>query len=344
MAIKKFLTSVADVRGYDSNDNLLFTGKTLLNSSISSTLSNTDVRAGRGNQLLYSYWHTQALEITISDAQWNLEYLSTALGTSVTTGANVWVEESITLDASKGGSVTGTPLTVAGTTVYGWVTHEDGDTERVEFSTKAFTTADGAEGDVVCVRYYANNASARQLVVPANAIPAIVRLSMEAQLASSDVSTNIVGAVQIEIPRAQMTGGFEISLAADGVSSTPLNCRALSYTETSGGCASAPQYAKITEIITGADWRSELVGISIAGGDFALATTTGTRQLVVWAVPRTGAPYQVSPSLLTWATSAAGTATVVGGLVTGVAAGTAQIKASVTGYLQYDATVVVTVP
>ena len=48
--MKKFLVSTADVYGYDSNDNLLFVGKTLLDSSIETTLSNTDVRAGKGNQ------------------------------------------------------------------------------------------------------------------------------------------------------------------------------------------------------------------------------------------------------------------------------------------------------
>ena len=54
--MKKFLVSTADVYGYDSNDNLLFVGKTLLDSSIETTLSNTDVRAGKGNQLQYIYY------------------------------------------------------------------------------------------------------------------------------------------------------------------------------------------------------------------------------------------------------------------------------------------------
>ena len=49
--MKKFLVSTADVYGYDSNQNLVIFGKTLLDSSIETTLGNTDVRAGRGNQL-----------------------------------------------------------------------------------------------------------------------------------------------------------------------------------------------------------------------------------------------------------------------------------------------------
>ena len=54
---KEFLVSVADVYGYDANDVLLFVGKTSLDTSIETTLSNTDVRAGKGNQLQYIYTH-----------------------------------------------------------------------------------------------------------------------------------------------------------------------------------------------------------------------------------------------------------------------------------------------
>ena len=49
MAInKKFLTSVADVYAYDTSDNILFTGKTLLDSSIEVSLGSAPVRGGRG--------------------------------------------------------------------------------------------------------------------------------------------------------------------------------------------------------------------------------------------------------------------------------------------------------
>ena len=82
--MKKFLVSTADVYGYNSNDNLLFVGKTLLDSSIETTLSNTDVRAGQGNQLQYIYYHTAEMNITINDAQFSLEFLALNVGSSVT--------------------------------------------------------------------------------------------------------------------------------------------------------------------------------------------------------------------------------------------------------------------
>ena len=65
--IKKFMTSVADVFAYDENDNLVFTSKTLLDSSIEVTLGNTEVRGGRGNQLLYMYYHSNKMNITLNE-------------------------------------------------------------------------------------------------------------------------------------------------------------------------------------------------------------------------------------------------------------------------------------
>ena len=77
--MKKFLTSVADVYAYDESDVLLFSAKTLLDSSIETTLGNTDVRAGRGNQLQYVFYNTAEMNIAISDAQWNLDLVASTV-------------------------------------------------------------------------------------------------------------------------------------------------------------------------------------------------------------------------------------------------------------------------
>lgn len=107
---KRFLTSVANCYGYDdATDTLLFTGKTLLDSSIETTLGNTDVRGGYGNQLEYVYYHTSAMNITISDSQWNLDFLSKAVGADVIHTGSIFYEENVTLAANVG-IVTYTPL------------------------------------------------------------------------------------------------------------------------------------------------------------------------------------------------------------------------------------------
>lgn len=328
---KKFLTSVADAYGYnDSTGALLFVGKTLLDSSIETSLGNSDVRGGRGNQLQYVYYHTAEMNITISDAQWNLDFLAVGVGASVATGNNVYAEETITLVASAG-TVAGTPLAVTGSTLYGWVTHLDGSVEKVTFTGSAFTCASGGATDTVCVRYYASNAASRSVTIAANIIPSQVRLVLEAQLNSSDEVANKIGVVQIHVPKATLTGAFSISMTPDGVSTTPLAARALASPDLStAACTSVPVLAKIIEIIDSANWYDDVVGLSIAGGDFALTHPTSS-VLSVWAVPSTGAAFKPPVADLDFTSGTVGTATIGlhTGIVTTVAAGTTLLTVAI---------------
>ncbi len=342
--MKKFLVSTADVYGYDSEQNLVIVGKTLLDSSIETTLSNQDVRAGRGNQLQYIYYHTAEMNVKISDAQWNLDFLAKQVGQNVETGANIYTEETVTLTAGGNGSVVGTPIAVSGSTVYGWATLADGSVQRVTFTTKAFTISGGAEGDIVCVRYYAVDSAARSLTIPSNFVPSILNFVLVAQLASSDSSTNIIGEVQIEIPKGSLTGAFSISLTPDGVASTPLSVRALASNEAFVGCSTEAIYAKINEVLYNTNWYDNVIALSIEGGDFSLAALA-TKSLVVRAIPVSGAAFIPPVADLTFSSATVGTATISSaGLVTGVASGTSLLKATITAKTSIDANVVVTVP
>ena len=59
------------------------------------------------------------------------------------------------------------------------------------------------------------------MTIDANMIPRVLKLVMETQLNSSDVTTNRIGMVQIIAPRVGLSGAFTISMKADGVSTTP---------------------------------------------------------------------------------------------------------------------------
>jgi len=339
--MKKFLVSTADVYGYDASQNLVVFGKTLLDSSIETTLGNTDVRAGRGNQLQYVYYHTPEMNINISDAQWNLDFIAKNVGKDVDTGSNIYTEETVTLGSGGAGTILGTPLAVSGSVVYGWVTQESGVTTRVTFTGSNFTLSGGVSGEVVCVRYYALDSAARSVTIPANFVPSILRLVLVAQLASSEGSTNIIGEVQIEVARATMTGAFTISLTPDGVASTPLMARALAANDIWSGCSSEPTYAKINEIIYSANWYDNVIALAIEGGDFTLAS--GTKQLVVRAVPQSGASFIPPTADLTFSSSVTADATVnSSGLVTYVSTGASLITASITAKPTIDASVTAT--
>ena len=342
--MKKFLVSTADVYGYDSNDNLLFVGKTLLDSSIETTLSNTDVRAGKGNQLQYIYYHTAEMNITINEAQFSLEFLALNTGSSIETGANIWTEESVTVTNGAGVVTQGTPLAIQTQTIYGWVTKEDGTVERVAFSGANFTLADSSYNGTVCVRYYTNDAAARKVTVYADMLPSTIRLVMVGTLASSDSTTNQIGTVQIEVPRASMTGAFTLSMTPDAVAQTPLSVRALASTETAGGCSgNRPIYATITEKINGAKWYDNVIALAIKGGDFNLKSGD-SKTLQVYAIKNDGSAAFLAPvGGITFVSSETSKATVEGGIVSGVAAGSSTIKATITEVPEIDANVVVTV-
>ena len=120
MAIRKFLTSVADILAYDADDNIIFTSKTLLDSSIEVTLGSTPVRGGRGNQLQYTYYHTGELNLTLTGTQWNLALLGSTVGDTQTALYDYYKEETVTMSGSSG-SVAGSPLAFEGQTIYGWL-------------------------------------------------------------------------------------------------------------------------------------------------------------------------------------------------------------------------------
>ncbi len=344
---KKFLTSVADVYGYDQSDNLLFTSKTLLNSAMEVTLGSSEVRGGRGNQLLFTYYHTGAMSITLEETQFNLAFLGATVGSDVVTGNNIYTEETITLGASGGGTVLGTPLAIQGTALYGWVTQLNGTIERVTFSGSTFASSTGTSGDEVCVRYYALDAASQSVTIPANAIPKIVRLVMQAQLNSSDVASNKIGTVQLIIPKFSLSGAFTLSLASDGVSNTPLSGMAYSFVDTeSAACTNEPVYAKIIEIIDNANWYDGVTALAIDGGDFTLASTLATKQLIVYAVRPGYAPFIPPVADLTFSSSDGSKATVGTntGLVQGVAAGQTIINVAITANTGVDAEANCTVP
>ena len=358
--MRKFLTSVADVYAYDSSENLLFTAKTLLDSSIEVSLGSTPIRGGQGNQLQYVYYHTGEMSFTLTEAQWNLAILAKTVGQSTDTGANIYVEENLQITRTVNvlsGSVVGTPLASGSTaTLYGWAdtdyTIENGlATYRGEFTGQALAMTCEADdtietNDYICVRYYAADADATELVIPANIIPSSVKLVMETQLNSSDVSTNQIGTVQIIIPKASLSGAFSISMTADGVSSTPLSGMALATLPTADTtpCNDVPYYARIVENIDDANWYDDVIALAIQGGDFTIAS--GTTTLIVWAIPAdaTKQAFIVDNAEIDFVSATPGTVTVGAhtGVITYVGDGTSVVSATISSKTSIEATCTVT--
>jgi hypothetical protein len=346
---KKFMVGVGIAYAYDTSENLLFMSKTLSTSGIEISTSNSEVRAGQGNALQYVYYHSGAMSLSLTEVQWNLAMLAANIGSTITTGNNVWTEETVTLTGGAG-SVLGTPIVSpdGSSTKYGWVTNNlTGVTEKVEFSIKSFTTTVATTGDV-CVRYYSADAASRSVQVNASFVPTIARIVIDTQLASSetDVSSgSIIGKVQCEIPRAQFSGAQTINMASDGTSTTDLTAMALSYESGSGGCASGGYYAKITEIIDSANWYDEVVRLAAGDADIDLLTTDDPYTIVVWAVPETGSAFICPNADLDFASEDTGVATVGAhtGIVTVIGEGTSGISIAITAKPTVTGSAIVTI-
>lgn len=344
---KKFLTSVADAYGYDDQDNLVFAAKTLLDSSLEMTLGSAPVRGGRGNKLQYIYYHTPEVNVNLTETQWNLQMLGATVGNTPSGGYSYYKEETVEMTSSTG-AVSDTPLSFSGTTIYGWATSPSGVTERVVFTGKNFTV-NTAQAGKWCIRYYTQNLSAGDgVTISGNIIPKTVKLVLEAQLNSSESSTNKIGITQIIIPKLQLSGGFTISMTADGVSQTPLTGQALESVESAGvGCDEGKSYyAKIVEVIDNSNWYDNVIGLTIEGGDVSVAESSPAFPLTVWAVPASGGAFRVSNSVITFSV-VSGTSATVGantGIVTPSAtAGDTVIKALITDKSTVEANIVVTV-
>lgn len=279
-----------------------------MDSSIEVTLGSAPVRGGRGNQLQYTYYHTGEFNVTLTDTQWNLALLGSTVGDTQSVLYNYYKEETVKI-TSGSGTVSETPLAFEGTTIYGWATDPNGVTQKVTFDGKNFTVVDyegryinpngSVDGDW-CVRYYTENATAGNgITISANMIPKIVKLVMETQLNSADVTTNKIGIVQIIVPRLQLSGAFTISMTADGIANTPLTGTALAYSDAAsrGCCVSEGYYAQIIEIIDNSNWYDNLIGLAVEGGDVEMEKSS-TVELTIFAIPiqSTGAAFKIPNS------------------------------------------------
>lgn len=347
--MKKFLVSTADVYGYDQNDNELFRGVSMLDTSIETSLSNTDVRGGQGNKLLYVYYHTAEMNITVNNAEFSLDFLALNVGSNIAIGADMFIDETVEVTNGKGSVEKAIPLPFNTSNVFGYVTLPNVDSvQKVEFAGSELTlTGDYANytGDV-CVRYYGNKITAREVTVYADMLPAQIKLVMEAKLCSSDATTNQIGTVQVIVPRASMTGAFTLSMTPDSVASTPLNVRALSYEgkQLNGGCeGNRPIYARIIEHIDNLNWYDNVTALAIEGGD-ATMKVGEEANLKVYAMREDGtAPFLAPVSGLTFSSEDTGTVAVNGSAISAVKVGTTSVKATITELPEVNATIFVTV-
>lgn len=343
--MKKFLFSVADVYGYKTGSSeLLFKSQTLIDSSIETTISNEDARAGKGNKLQFVYYHTAEFNVKLTEQQWNMELLAPSIGSTIQANGIRQVSETVVVSSNNGTVTTGTPVNssfVDGTAITGFVEDKNGITTEVVFTGTTFAPKAGSIADgTYCVTYNIQDTNTRFMEVDANLVPSIVRLVMKAQLGASttgsaDSSSSVIGEVEIEVPTVQLNpSALTLQMTSSGISNTPMSGRALAYSNsTSGGCTSTEIYAQIKETIYGQAPYSDLRAFVITNSDIEMSKNSAANVNCL-VIPLTGAPYAPT-SGLTYSIDA-GTATgttinVTTGVITsGSEVGTAVVTATLT--------------
>lgn len=314
-----FLAGVANADLY-SGDVLVAQSRTLINSSITIGLTAEDIRAGQGAKLYGKYFHSSTFDLTLEDQMWNLDYIARNVGSAIQVGGSASTYESVTLGEGGVGTLSKEPAEFGDFGTIGWAALAG--TEhytKVEFTGNTFTIAGGVAGQVYCVKYFTENDAARRLVVNANFIPDTLRCVLTATLFAGDASNPTAGTkagtIQINVPRLVLSGAQELSMEMTGASTTSLSGSALAVND-SASCDGEGYYAELLEIIEGAKWYDNCIGLMVVDSDFTMATTD-TKTLVVKAIYGNGqAPKTIANADLTFTSNNEGVANI--GLNTGV--------------------------
>ena len=353
MAQRFILAGVGDIQLFDqSTGEIIVTSKTLTDSGINFSVTAEDIRGGKANAILGKYFHDTAMELTLTDALFSLEYLAINVGGVISASANVMTMEQVTTTVADTITVTDTPQSFGSVGTIGWVTEAGKDDwKKVTFEGKDATLAGVNVGTTMCVKYIKADASAEKFTVSSAFIPdqcyALLTLPLFKATVGSEssyTSSSKVGEVQVEIPNFLLGGAQELSLSASGAATTALSGSALaSYTGTEG-CDDDGYYAILKQVIYNKGEFDDVKAIVIADSDIDLGVDD-KQTLEVYAIYNgVKAPRLLDNSSLTFTSSDDTTAEVdENGIVTAKAIGSANIEVVVTEKTSLNAMAVVTV-
>lgn len=355
MANKFILAGVGTIQLFDpSSGDLIVTSKTLTESGISFSVTEEEIRAGLANAKIGSYFHDSAMNLTLTDALFSLQYLALTTGSTITVGSNVMTQEQVVLDEANKVVVSETPQNFYTLGPIGWVTVAGrDDCRKVEFDPITKTASvDLPQGTTVCVKYIKRDVSSEQFTVNSDFIPSqcYALLTLPLFKAGTDnvtsyTSSSKVGEIQVEIPNFIVgVEGQELSLTSSGASTTSLSGSALVTYTGNEGCNDSGYYAKLKQIVYNKDEFADVKSIVVADSNVELAVGESQRLQVYAIYGGTIAPKLIENAKLTITSDTQDKASVnAEGIVEGVASGTAIIEVVVTTRPELNAKAVVTV-
>lgn len=314
---KDFLVSTADV-AFIVNGTLAFTGTTSLNTSISVSMEDQEITGGKGNKTLYKYKYGRKLAPSIEMAEWNLAYIAANVGSSIFEGLRdvFAISECVTLTNGTG-TLQKVPV--------GKVYVEKADGSSVEVTPAGSTITIGNSNETVSVTYQYNT-TVKRVTIDAESAPLVGKLILTADKHNN--KTGKVGEVQIEVPSFQLSGTFDISLEASGSTTTKLDGDALAVNGAS--CSDGSVYAYITDIPSAAS-AVTISDIAVTPAVIELAANETMTLSVIGIKGGLYSNVSIDISECNITSEDTAVATVVNGIVTGVAAGVTYINVEYNG-------------
>ena len=291
------------------------------------------VNAGIGNPVVINLPDTSEVNLTITAANMSLEARQLSTGGTLSYNGIVPVMESVTA-AGTTLVVSRTPVAAYGMAdAYAFI-DQSGTAYTIDTNTNAISGFTAASGTTYCVRYFTQAASAQQLEISSVFSPSVEVVCIRIPAYSAQGSTSNKGAkcgdYWIWIPRMQFTGKADTDGSQTTAATTDLSGSALSYDEAvaSGACVDSAASALAYMVYMPLAGATSLVeGLVVVGGEITVATADTVQLPVKYVIN----DQIVQPNFadLTYESSAEATATVgPSGIVTGVAAGSCEITAS----------------
>lgn len=275
--MNRFLASVGTARLLMRIDGRLChiaDARTLTETSLNLSTQTEEIRAGEGAKLYGNFFHSSQLEISLTDVMWDINYVKLMVGEGVYSGAlhsvmktEMFEKVGAQLTLSKKPSMIGNACGLNHTLVWlkerGCVSPSDDNNwicVELDKNTYNVNVPEELRGKDVCIQYFVSVPQARALSINANFLPAEVVLILKTNTYAGsydDVdSGRPVGSITVKIPRFQLNGTLDLSMAMTSVSSMQLSGVALAVDN--GGCSDSAVYAEVVEV---EDYSSAATGL-----------------------------------------------------------------------------------
>ncbi len=302
---KNFVVSVCDAIGKDATTKeILFVGKTLINSALKETIQSKEITGGFGAGFQYEFSYGKKLECDIEDCKFEPTFLALNNGVLITSETNNYFSHNEVVTLTSGtGALAQTPIGKI------YVEMPDGTNQIVDTSNAKPITIGSDTIDIVCTYQYSTTVDT--ISIDSDKYPSSIELTLISKVFNANGQSK---ELQIFIPKYKISGSMDLSFTEDGVSSSKLSGKALA--------TNTNNYAKIMMKTLGSN-SVPVTQIACTTAEVTLANAATETLEVIGIRGGVYGNVLMSNADLTFTSSAVGVATVGEhtGLITWIGAG-----------------------